>query len=316
MKDKIISVVVLIPCFKSSIVIQNTCEEILNLFQNSIKYNDFSINFSRIVLIDDGSDISTKNSLEVLCKSEKIDLICLNKNYGQHPAIFAGVLNTTEDLIVTMDEDGEHDPNIIPLMISKLLEENLDIVYADFQSKSFNLKEFISRSAKTIVSWISGDKHIKYFSSFRLVRGDIFRTAAIYANNGAFLDIAIGWISKNIGTIKTQKRITSRKSTYNWRSLFSHFGKLFFASGIRPLIFLFNFGWIVSIISLIAITYIIYRRIFNYIPVQGWVSNTIVLMFFGGIIISALGLIARYISSIVETSSGKPFFTIKNKSNG
>jgi hypothetical protein len=39
----------------------------------------------------------------------------------------------------------------------------------------------------------------------------------------------------------------------------------------------------------------------------------VVIVFFGGIMISSIGLVARYLSSIVETSSGRPFFTIKNQ---
>ena len=316
MKNDNYSLAVIIPCFRSSKVIEETCHEILQLFQNKKLIKDSEIHLSRIILVDDGADTATKKSLDLLSRNQKIHLITLNKNYGQHPAIFAGVLNTTEDFIVTMDEDGEHDPKDIETMFLTLLEKDLDIVYALFKTKAFNGKEILSRSAKSLVSWISGDKSIKHFSSFRLVKGEIFRTAAIYANNGAFLDIAIGWISNNIGLFETSKRNNKRNTTYNFKSLFSHFGKLFFASGIRPLILLFNFGWIISILSLVGVIFIIYRRVFNFIPVQGWVSNTVVLMFFGGIIISALGLIARYISSIVETSSGKPYFTIKNKSNG
>jgi hypothetical protein len=65
--------------------------------------------------------------------------------------------------------------------------------------------------------------------------------------------------------------------------------------------------------SLFAIGIIVYRKIFSDIEVQGWVSSITVILFIGGIMISAIGLVARYLSAIVETSSGKPFFTIKNK---
>jgi hypothetical protein len=64
--------------------------------------------------------------------------------------------------------------------------------------------------------------------------------------------------------------------------------------------------------SLIGIAVIVYGKYFGTIPVQGWVSNIVVIVFFGGLTISSVGLVARYLSSIVETSSGKPFFTIKN----
>jgi hypothetical protein len=57
---------------------------------------------------------------------------------------------------------------------------------------------------------------------------------------------------------------------------------------------------------------ILLEKYFNLIPIQGWVSNIVVLIFFGGILMSSIGLVARYVSVIVETSSGKPFFTIKN----
>ena len=303
---------VIIPCYRSFSCIEETCLEILDVFISN--ENLKSIDLKRIILVNDGADKVTSRVLNELSNHEKIDLITLNKNYGQHPAIFAGVLTTTEELILTMDEDGEHDPHLIPKLIYELKAKNLDIVYAEFTNK--NLREWISVFSKKLVALISGDNTIKKFTSYRLVKGEIFRTAAIYANNGSFLDISIGWITKNLGSIKTKKRKTSRKSTYRISGLFSHFGKLFFASGIRPLIFLFNFGWLTSLFSVFGILYILYRRIFDFIPVQGWVSNTVVLMFFGGIIISALGLIARYVSSIVETSSGKPYFTIKNKSNG
>jgi hypothetical protein len=63
----------------------------------------------------------------------------------------------------------------------------------------------------------------------------------------------------------------------------------------------------------VSIFFILYRKIFSSIPVEGWVSNIVVIVFFGGIMISSIGLVARYLSSIVETSSGRPFFTIKNQ---
>ena len=306
---------VVIPCYRSADQIENTCDEILQVLENSKELEAFKVIFSRIILIDDGSDYETKKILQKVSQHSKIDLISLNKNYGQHPAIFAGVLNSYEDFIVTMDEDGEHNPEDVIRMIEKVIKTDVDIIYAKFIFSKLNWKELSSNFSKLVISKISGDKNVINFTSFRLVKGSIFRTAAVYANNGSFLDVALGWITKKVDVIQTQKRISNRPSTYNLRSLFGHFGKLFFATGVRPLIFLFNLGWITSLVSFFAIIFILYRRVFDYVPVQGWVSNTVVLMFFGGLIISALGLIARYISSIVETSSGKPFFTINNNSN-
>jgi len=307
------TVVVVIPVYKSVNQLANTVLELIDILGKSIELKELNYKLNKIILVDDGSSDGSNKIINELSTNPIISSITLNRNYGQHAAIFAGVLSTNEDVIVTMDEDGEHDPLIISKMIRQIDKNDSEIVYAKFNYKKTDLKELSSVYAKKFIASISRDQNIRYISSFRAVKGSVFRSAAVYANNGSFLDVALGWISVKVSTVETKKRNTQRKSTYSLKGLVNHFSKLFFAAGIKPLIFLFNLGWVVSLGSLVAILIIIYRKVFSSIPVQGWVSNIIVIVFFGGIMISSIGLVARYLSSIVETSSGKPFFTIKNQ---
>jgi glycosyltransferase involved in cell wall biosynthesis len=307
------SVCVIIPVYQSVDQLEKTVHELKDTLTSSVALKTLNYELQRIVLVDDGSKDGSVEVIKSLAQNPMISAIYFNRNYGQHAAIFAAVLSSTEDVIITMDEDGEHDPSVISLMIDKLENSKIDIVYAAFKQKKINFKEISSSLAKRFIAFISREPNIRHISSFRAVRGPIFRAAAVYANNGSFLDIALGWISNKVSTISTTKRITDRESTYNLKSLVNHFSKLFFAAGIKPLIFLFNIGWVISLFSLIGIVVIIYGKFFSSIPVQGWVSNIVVIVFFGGLTISSVGLVARYLSSIVETSSGKPFFTIKNQ---
>ncbi len=307
------SISVVIPVFSSNKTLENLVLELIEYFHKSKKISNLGFGLSKIVLVDDGSVDGSTIVMKKLESNEKVKSIYLNRNYGQHAAIFAGVLSTTEDVLITMDEDGEHNPEIIENMIEKLELENYDIVYARFKHKKFDFREILSKQSKKFISFIAKDENINLITSYRAVRGSVFRSAAVYANNGSFLDIALSWISNRVSTVETEKRDSHRDSTYTLSKLVNHFNKLFFAAGIRPLIFLFNIGWITSLGSLLAICVIVYRKIFSDIEVQGWVSSITVILFIGGIMISAIGLVARYLSAIVETSSGKPFFTIKNK---
>jgi glycosyltransferase involved in cell wall biosynthesis len=307
------SVSVIIPVFSSIKTLENLVLELIEYFHKSKKISNLGFELSKIVLVDDGSVDGSTIIMKKLESNDKVKSIYLNRNYGQHAAIFAGVLSTTEDVLITMDEDGEHNPEIIEKMIEKLELENYDIVYARFKHKKFDFRETLSKQSKKFISIIAKDENINLITSYRAVRGSVFRSAAVYANNGSFLDIALSWISNRVSTVETEKRDSHRDSTYTLSKLINHFNKLFFAAGIRPLIFLFNIGWITSLGSLFAIGIIVYRKIFSDIEVQGWVSSITVILFIGGIMISAIGLVARYLSAIVETSSGKPFFTIKNK---
>jgi glycosyltransferase involved in cell wall biosynthesis len=307
------SVSVIIPVFSSIKTLENLVLELIEYFHKSKKISNLGFELSKIVLVDDGSVDGSTIVMKKLESNDKVKSIYLNRNYGQHAAIFAGVLSTTEDVLITMDEDGEHNPEIIENMIEKLELENYDIIYARFKHKKFDFRETLSKQSKKFISFIAKDENINLITSYRAVRGSVFRSAAVYANNGSFLDIALSWISNRVSTVETEKRDSHRDSTYTLSKLINHFNKLFFAAGIRPLIFLFNIGWITSLGSLFAIGIIVYRKIFSDIEVQGWVSSITVILFIGGIMISAIGLVARYLSAIVETSSGKPFFTIKNK---
>ena len=313
MTDAPKSVCVIIPVYQSVNQLAKTVHELIETLISSHEMKTLNYELQRVVLVDDGSSDGSIEIVKSLSQNPLISAIYLNRNYGQHAAIFAAVLSSTEDVIVTMDEDGEHDPLIISSMINELENSKNDIVYASFKQKKVNLKEISSSLAKRFIAFISREPNIRHISSFRAVRGPIFRAASVYANNGSFLDIALGWISNKVSTVVTTKRITNRKSTYNLKGLVNHFSRLFFAAGIKPLIFLFNIGWVISMFSLIGIAVIIYGKIVGSISVQGWVSNIVVIVFFGGLTISSVGLVARYLSSIVETSSGKPFFTIKNQ---
>ena len=79
-------------------------------------------------------DGATDQSLEVLRKLEKkyswVRVIILSKNFGQHPATEAGVLYSSGDWVVTIDEDLQHDVDSILEMLATAIVNNSDIVYA------------------------------------------------------------------------------------------------------------------------------------------------------------------------------------------
>jgi undecaprenyl-phosphate 4-deoxy-4-formamido-L-arabinose transferase len=252
------SVSVIIPVFSSIKTLENLVLELIEYFHKSKKISNLGFELSKIVLVDDGSVDGSTFIMKKLESNDKVKSIYLNRNYGQHAAIFAGVLSTTEDVLITMDEDGEHNPEIIENMIEKLELENYDIVYARFKHKKFDFRETLSKQSKKFISFIAKDENINLITSYRAVRGSVFRSAAVYANNGSFLDIALSWISNRVSTVETEKRESHRDSTYTLSKLVNHFNKLFFAAGIRPLIFLFN------LTNLYCMPYLVYYKIHEF----------------------------------------------------
>ncbi|MEI6627501.1 MAG: glycosyltransferase [bacterium] len=78
-----------------------------------------------VIYINDGSKDKT---LEELKDLKDVTIINLNRNYGQATALDAGFKACTGDYIVSLDGDGQNDPNDIPKLLEKLINEKLDVV--------------------------------------------------------------------------------------------------------------------------------------------------------------------------------------------
>ncbi|MFC1799047.1 glycosyltransferase family 2 protein [Thermodesulfobacteriota bacterium] len=76
---------------------------------------------SEIIIIDDGSNDDTPTILQNLkMKFNHLDSIKLNKNMGQSAALGAGFERATGEFIVTMDADGQNDPEDIPRLLKEM----------------------------------------------------------------------------------------------------------------------------------------------------------------------------------------------------
>jgi glycosyltransferase involved in cell wall biosynthesis len=78
-----------------------------------------------IIYVNDGS---TDSSLDVLKKLKGVRIINLNRNYGQATALDAGFKAASGEYVVSLDADLQNDPEDIPKLYKKLIDEGLDVV--------------------------------------------------------------------------------------------------------------------------------------------------------------------------------------------
>ena len=79
--------------------------------------------------IDDGSIDNTLSELQRINKKDaRHQFIVLSRNYGQSAALSTGFSYARGEILVTLDGDGQNDPNDIPVLVRYLLENNADMV--------------------------------------------------------------------------------------------------------------------------------------------------------------------------------------------
>ena len=272
---------------------------------------------SEVLLVHDcGPDRSDKTIEQLCARHAFVRPVWLSKNYGQHAATLAGMASATGDWVATIDEDGQQDPADIPRMVDEALARSLQLVYAQPTNPPPHtwLRNASSRMTKAIATRLLGNSEIGQFNSFRLIDGEIARSLAAYCGNGVYLDVALFWITERVGHCPvTLKKEMDRRSGYSYITLLAHFWRLLLTTGTRPLRLITLMGMI-SIAFAAAITvYALYQKLTNQVPVQGWTSLVIVVAFFSGCILTALGVIAEYLAVTMSILMGKPLYVVGTK---
>ena len=113
-----------------------------------------------IIFVNDGS---SDNTLEVLKNFKKSDsflrILNMDKNRGQSAGLTAGFYYARGDIVVTMDGDGQNDPQYIKDLIKKI-EEGYQVVtgYRIKRKEPFLTRILPSRIANWLISLITGLK--------------------------------------------------------------------------------------------------------------------------------------------------------------
>ena len=80
----------------------------------------------------------------------------------------------------------------------------------------------------------------------------------------------------------------------------------------KPLILIFYIGLIISIVASLAAFYLIVRRIFWGVLLEGWASLIVSIWLLGGITIFCVGVIGIYLAKVFTETKQRPYTIIKD----
>jgi glycosyltransferase involved in cell wall biosynthesis len=270
---------------------------------------------SEIILVHDcGTDGSPRVMRELAAKYPFVRNVWLSRNFGQHAATLAGIAASGGDWVVTMDEDGQHDPKFIGGMIDVALKQQARVVYAKPVNPPHHsaFRNASSRGAKRVLNMLSGGADASLFQSYRLILGEVARSISAYAGSGAYLDVALGWVVGRAATAPVELRHEGdhRQSSYSLRRLLAHFLRMVLTAGTRGLRIVAALGIVFALVGALLTVYLVVQQIVSPTGVQGWTSTVVVVLVSSGAILFSLGVVAEYVGVTVNTALGKPLFLV------
>jgi polyisoprenyl-phosphate glycosyltransferase len=293
-------------------------QEIVPLFQQSATPAGHVMCVAEVLLVHDcGPDRSDLVIGQLAQEFPQVKPVWLTRNFGQHAATLAGMSSATGGWIVTMDEDGQHNPADIGSLLDQAMDQDLQLVYAQPSNQPPHgfFRNMTSRLAKRIGRVMLGNEAVEYFHSFRLVRGEIARSLAAYCGPGVYLDVGLLWVAGRVGQCPVRMRAEGRPSGYSLRSLLAHFWTMLLTSGTRPLRLITALGVFSVAVALLIGVYATYQKVTGNVQVQGWASLVIVVSFFSGCILMSLGMIAEYMAVSMGIAMGRPLYVMGTRSN-
>lgn len=318
-----VSISAVVPVYRGEKTLANLFDELVRL-KASLAASPAPVELMEVIFVDDGSvDQSADVLRDLVERAPWIHVVTLSKNFGQHPATVAGILHSSGDWVVSLDEDLQHRPADIPKMLSLAVRQTADIVYAQPAGNSVHASRFrdgSSRLIKKIVSAISGNPNVTRFNSFRLMRGSIARAAAAIASHDTYFDIALGWFTNRIESISlalTDHRFQEQKqSGYNLYRLISHARRLLVTSNIKSLRIGAILGVLAAMASLVGLLAVFVLKFVDpaAIDVRGWASLMSVVLFVFGILSIQSGVLIEYLSIVLLRVQGKPAYFVVDRS--
>jgi glycosyltransferase involved in cell wall biosynthesis len=271
-----------------------------------------------ILLVDDGSRDNSWEVIETLAKkySGVVRGIRLSRNFGQHNALMCGFHYARGEVIITMDDDGQHPPEEIPKLLETLERTGADVVYGVPRRKEHHwLRNLASAMVRAFFRWVFGLKVDP--SPFRAIRREIVQLILPYDLSFVYLDGLLAWYTDRFAQVEVEHRPRVHgRSTYTLGKLITLAFNLFTNFAIGPLQVVSLVGFASTFFGIFLATYYLVMRLVGQITVPGFATVAILVLVMGGFQLLSLGLIGEYLGRVHLNVNRKPQFAVREIADG
>jgi glycosyltransferase involved in cell wall biosynthesis len=300
---------IVLPCF-------NEAENIDFIFNGLLGESEkLGIQNLQIIFIDDGSTDGSFDIIKSLAREDaRVIGISFSKNFGKTMAIYAGLMESDGELVITMDADGQHPPSLILKLIDKYREE-FDIVNTRREKDKGPglIIRIRSRMFYRFINFLSDVRVEPMSSDFRLMTRKAVDAFLALEERDRYTNGLVSWMGFRQTSIlfKSPPRNAGRGS-------FS--GKMLIRLGLdgitsfssRPLRISFILGLIILAFGLVYGIYAILNYFFG-VTTPGWTSLMFIILFLGGVQLVSIGIIGEYIARLFNESKKRPHFFIQDR---
>jgi len=311
MKKDLISVI--IPVYGDKSLVKMLYDRLINIFSKmTVEYE--------IIEVCDACPYGSADEIRKLAKKDKhIKFIELNRNYGQHIAIKAGLDCAKGDYAIVMDCDLQDNPEDIERLYNKIKKSEAEVIFgARCERKVFFLKKLYSKVANFFIYSLSdfyvpdmldtGNFSIfskKVLETLQESKDPFFVFRYIILGSGFKIDFI---------EVKQGMRAAG-ESGYNFRKGFNLFKNSLVSNSNKPLMFAGFCSFIMFVFCLLFIVKLLIDYFIFHQRFLGWTSIMVSIFFIASMLFGYLGVLGVYIGQIFKMSQGRKIYIVRKKMN-
>jgi undecaprenyl-phosphate 4-deoxy-4-formamido-L-arabinose transferase len=262
-----------------------------------------------LILVNDGSpDDSWRVMARLSRKYAWVRGVRLMRNYGQHNATLCGVRLARYEVTVTMDQDLQHPPGEIPVMLAKL-EEGFDVVYgAPRKLPQGFVRNLLTANIKRLLARVMGVPSVKNISAFRVFRTHLREAFANFQSPSLTLDVLLSWGTARFTSVPVDVAHAER-SNYNFAALVKAALLILTGYSTAPLRLASWIGFIMTLFGLGVFVYVVWIY-FTAGSLPGFPFLASIISLLGGAQLFTLGIFGEYLARMFDRSMDRPPYVI------
>lgn len=297
---------IVIPVYRSARILPALIERLESALQPRVGEVE-------VILVNDGSPDDSWQVLRGLARGRPwLRGLNLWRNYGQHNALLCGIRAARHPVIVTMDDDLQHPPEVLPELVAALTDE-VDVVYGVPERETHGLfRNIASVTTKRVMRIAMGVAGADDVSALRAFRRDLRDAFEQYRGPHASVDVLLSWATTRFRAVSVRHDARAAgESSYTLRTLIRHAFNMLTGFSVLPLRIATIVGFAFMFAGFGLLIYVLVNYLVRGGVIQGFAFLASSISMFSGVQLFALGVIGEYVGRIYFHSMARPTYALR-----
>ncbi len=263
-----------------------------------------------LIFVNDGSPDNAWGVIrDLAARDGRVRGLNLSRNFGQYPAITAGLEASKGEWVVVMDCDLQDQPEEIEQMYVKAKEGFFVVVGSRRERHDARVRSFVSWAFYATLSYLSGTHQDRTVANFGLYHRRVIDAILSLPEHMRYFSVMVRWVGFRTALVPVQH--AKRKggaSGYSFRKLFSLATDIILAYTEKPLRFIIKCG---VFFSLCAGAYLLISFFAGALGPIEMLTGSLWLIF--GLSTILLGITALYLGKVFDEVKKRPIYIVQEE---